>query len=110
MLQNNSSSNCGYVMYGMGEYCERRKEGNKGSQQKGTSPDVSTTRPDTRHKMRLVCVFFTFQNNTGQTDGRTDLRTDGHDLLQSCDGASKNQTETGIERQTMSGNEIKKVE
>ena len=30
------------------------------------------TRSDTRHKMRLVCVLFTFQNNTGQTDGRTD--------------------------------------
>ena len=34
------------------------------------------TRPDTRHKMRLVCVLFTFGNNTGRTDGRTD----GHDL------------------------------
>ena len=30
------------------------------------------TRPDTRHKMRLVCVLFTFENNTGHTDGRTD--------------------------------------
>jgi len=36
-----------------------------------------TTRPDTRHKMRLVCVLFTFENNTGRTDGPTD----GHDLL-----------------------------
>ena len=35
------------------------------------------TRPDTRHKMRLVCVLFTFENNTGYTDGPTDLRTDG---------------------------------
>ena len=34
------------------------------------------TRPDTRHKMRLVCVFLTFKNNTGHTDGPTDLRTD----------------------------------
>ena len=47
-----------------------------------------TTRPDTRQKMRLVCVFFTFENNTGHTNGRTD----GHDLLQRCDGASKNRT------------------
>ena len=43
------------------------------------------TRPDTRHKMRLVCVLFTSENNTGHTDGptdgptdrRTDGRTDG---------------------------------
>ena len=35
------------------------------------------TRPDTRHKMRLVCVIFNFENNTGRTYGRTD----GHDLL-----------------------------
>ena len=45
----------------------------------------SRTRPDTRHKMRLVCVLFHFENNTGHTDGPTDLRTDGrtdgHDLL-----------------------------
>ena len=34
------------------------------------------TRPDTRHKMRLVCVRFTFENNTGYTDLRTDGRTD----------------------------------
>ena len=26
--------------------------------------------------MRLVCVLFTFENNTGPTDGRTDRRTD----------------------------------
>ena len=26
--------------------------------------------------MRLVCVLFTFENNTGPTDGPTDLRTD----------------------------------
>ena len=26
--------------------------------------------------MRLVCVLFTFENNTGHTDGRTDGRTD----------------------------------
>ena len=29
------------------------------------------------HKMRLVCVLFTFENNAGPTDGPTD----GHDLL-----------------------------
>ena len=34
------------------------------------------TRPDTRHKMRLVGVFFTFENNTGWTYGPTDGRTD----------------------------------
>ena len=39
------------------------------------------TRPDTRHKMRLVCVLFTFENNAGRTYGRTDGRTDGHNLL-----------------------------
>ena len=26
------------------------------------------TRPDTRHKMHLVCVLFTFENNTGHTE------------------------------------------
>ena len=35
------------------------------------------TRPDTRHKMRLVCVLFTIENNAGPTDGPTDRRTDG---------------------------------
>merc|ERR1719414_576531 len=39
-------------------------------------PSYIETRPDTRHKMRLVCVVFTFENNTGHTDGRTDGRTD----------------------------------
>ena len=34
------------------------------------------TRPDTQHKMRLVCVLFTFENNTGRTYGHTDRRTD----------------------------------
>ena len=35
------------------------------------------TRPDTRHKMRQVCVLFTFENNTGlRTYGPTDQRTD----------------------------------
>ena len=34
------------------------------------------TRPDTRHKMRLVCVLFTFENNTGRTYGPTGGRTD----------------------------------
>ena len=61
--------------------------------QKVRSKGKKETRPDTRHKMRLVCVLFTFENNTGHTDGRTDgptdrrtdgptdRRTDGHDLL-----------------------------
>ena len=35
------------------------------------------TRPDTRHKMRLVCVLFTFENNAGPTDLRMDRQTDG---------------------------------
>ena len=46
---------------------------------------MKKTRPDTRHKMRLVCELFTFKNNTGHTDPRTDVptdrRTDGHDLI-----------------------------
>ena len=42
--------------------------------------------------MHLVCVLFTFENNTGHMDGRTDGPTDGHDLLQRCDGASKKGT------------------
>ena len=42
---------------------------------------IQVTRPDTRHKMRLVCVLFTFENNTGHTNRRTDGRTDGHNLL-----------------------------
>ena len=32
---------------------------------------TSRTRPDTWHKMRLICIHFTFENNTGLTDGRT---------------------------------------
>ena len=40
--------------------------------------DSRITRPDTRHKMRLVCELFTFKNNTGHTDGRTDGRTRPH--------------------------------
>ena len=39
-------------------------------------PESKKTRPDTRHKMRLVCVLFTLENNTGRTYGHTDLRTD----------------------------------
>ena len=46
-------------------------------------------RPDTWHKMRLVCVLFTFENNAGPTDLRTDGRTDVYDLLWRWDGASK---------------------
>ena len=38
---------------------------------------IKLTRPDTRHKMRQVCVLFTFENNTGPTDRRTDGPTDG---------------------------------
>ena len=34
------------------------------------------TKPDTRHNMRLICVLFTLENNTGHTDGRTDGPTD----------------------------------
>ena len=33
------------------------------------------TRPETRHKMRLVCVLFTLENNARRTDGPTDGRT-----------------------------------
>ena len=33
---------------------------------------IKLTRPDTRNKMRLVCVLFTFESNTGHTDGPTD--------------------------------------
>ena len=42
-----------------------------------STPLVEETRPDTRHKMHLVCVLFTFENNTGPSYGPTD----GHDLL-----------------------------
>ena len=35
------------------------------------------TRPDTRQKMRLVCVLSTFENNWGRTDRPTDGETDG---------------------------------
>ena len=38
---------------------------------------MKETRPDTRHKMRLVCVLLIFENNTGRTYGPTD----GHELL-----------------------------
>ena len=41
-----------------------------------TTTTGTKTRPDTRHKMRLVCVLFTFENNTGRTYGRTDGRTE----------------------------------
>ena len=37
---------------------------------------ASKTRPDTWHKMRLVCVLFTLENKTGRTYGRTDRPTD----------------------------------
>ena len=35
------------------------------------------TRPDTRHKMWVVCVLSTFENNTGRTYGLKDGLTDG---------------------------------
>ena len=38
----------------------------------------TATRPDTRHKMRLVSVLSTFENNTEQTDSWTYGQTDGH--------------------------------
>jgi len=44
---------------------------------KNIQAGIPKTRPDTRRKMRLVCVLFTFENNTGQTDGPTDGPTDG---------------------------------
>ena len=34
------------------------------------------TRPDTRRQMRLGRVLFTFENNAGQTDRRTDRPMD----------------------------------
>ena len=41
--------------------------------------EVFKARPDTRHKMNLVCILFTFENNTGQTDRRTDGPTSYRD-------------------------------
>ena len=38
--------------------------------------ETGKRRPDTRHKMRLVCVLFTFEKNAGPTDLRTDGPTD----------------------------------
>ena len=49
--------------------------------EKKSGTRVKRTRPNTRHKMRLICVLFTFENNTGPTDRRTDRRTDGNNLL-----------------------------
>ena len=46
-----------------------RESGDKKGRSEGT-------RPDTRHKIRLVCVLSTFENNTGRTYGPTDRRTD----------------------------------
>ena len=43
--------------------------------------DFYITSPDTRHKMRLVSLLFSFENNAGpmdlQTEGPTDRRTGG---------------------------------
>ena len=38
---------------------------------------------------------FTFENSTGQTDGWTYGRTDGHDHMKRCEGASKTGEENG---------------
>ena len=46
------------------------------------------TRLDTRHKMRIVCVLFTFENNWGRTDGRTHGRTDERTDTPSYRGAT----------------------
>ena len=46
--------------------------------------DTKITRPDTGHKMRLVCVLFTFENNAGPTDLRTDRRTDTVQAIEKC--------------------------
>ena len=62
----------------------------RGKEQRRRKTKSEKTRPDTRHKMRLVCVLFAFENNTGPSYGRTDGPTDGHDLIWRCDGASKN--------------------
>jgi len=47
--------------------------------------DRIKTWSDKRHKMRLVCVLFTFENNMGWTDERMGRRTygqtDGHTIL-----------------------------
>ena len=50
---------------------------------------ISLTRPDTRHKIRLVCVLFTFENNWGRTDRPTDRPTDGR-----TDGRTDRRTDT----------------
>ena len=72
-----------------GENWKRKKEKQREvDKETKKGPEITSkkkTRPDKRHKMRLVCVLITFENNTGRTDGRMDLRTDGrtdgHDLL-----------------------------
>ena len=60
---------------------EFRGDGKKEERNIVSGMAYKATRPDTRHKMRLVSVLFTFKNNTGPNYGPTDLRTDGHDLL-----------------------------
>ena len=58
------------------------------------------TRLDTRHKMRLVCVHFTFENNTGRTDGRMD----GHNLsLRDATAHLKTDTQKGRTRKKEKG-------
>ena len=73
---------------------KRAKSKKKSAKRRKKNGGKKVTRPDTWHKMRLVCVLFTFENNTGHMDQRTDRgtngRTDGHDILKRCDGASKN--------------------
>ena len=48
----------------------RRRKGERN--ERGKKEDQTRARPDTRHKMRLVNVLFTFEDNVGRTDGRTD--------------------------------------
>ena len=58
---------------------EMKKEKKQQQQQQQQQPLL--TRPDTRHKMRLVCVLFTFENNMGRTDRQTDGRTPLTEML-----------------------------
>ena len=48
---------------------------------------VTATRPDTRHKMRLVCVLFPFEKNTGRTDTTSYRDATAH--LKSRQGSAK---------------------
>ena len=61
------------------------------------------TGPDTRHKMGLVCVLFAYENNT-------DGPTDGHDLLQRCDGTSKKKKKRKKKMKEMQKEKKKKMQ